>query len=113
MKSKGLFVGVTILAALVAAPVLAQQPPTVRAHGTVESVNGSTFVLKQDGADVTVKITDKPQIFGAEPAKIADIKTGDFIAVGAMPQPDGSQKAVQVTIFAESMRGVGEGFHPW
>jgi len=116
MKTKALFAGIAVLVAFVAAPALAQQPQpqTIRVSGTVGSVNGSTFVLKQkDGSNATVKLTDKPQIFGAAPAKIADIKTGDFIAVGAMPQPDGSQKAVQVTIFAESMRGIGEGFRPW
>jgi hypothetical protein len=41
------------------------------------------------------------------------VKPNDFIGVGAMPQPDGSQKAIQVTIFAESQRGTGEGFGPW
>jgi hypothetical protein len=46
-------------------------------------------------------------------ATLADIKPGDFIGSGAMPQPDGSQKAVEVHIFAESMRGTGEGFRPW
>src|SRR5438874_11425918 len=30
-----------------------------------------------------------------------------------MPQPDGSQQALEVHIFAESMRGTGEGFRPW
>jgi hypothetical protein len=30
-----------------------------------------------------------------------------------MPQPDGRQKAIQVMIFAESQRGLGEGFRPW
>ena len=30
-----------------------------------------------------------------------------------MPQPDGSQRAIQVTVFAESQRGTGEGFRPW
>ena len=30
-----------------------------------------------------------------------------------MPQPDGSQKAMQVMIFPESMRGTGEGHRPW
>jgi len=112
MKSK--LTGIVLLVACVTTTALAQQPPTVRASGTVGSVTGTSFVLKpSNGEDVTVKLADKAQIFGAEPAKIADIKTGDFIAVGAMPQPDGSQKAIQVTIFAESMRGVGEGFHPW
>jgi hypothetical protein len=114
MRAKILRTGIVIIAAFVAAPALAQQPQTLRVSGTVSSVNGSTFVLKQrDGSDATVKVADNPQIFGAEPAKIADIKTGDFIAVGAMPLPDGSQKAIQVTIFAESQRGTGEGFHPW
>ncbi len=53
------------------------------------------------------------QVFGVVPAKLADIKAGDFIGVGAMPQPDGSQKAIQIMIFAESQRGTGEGFRPW
>jgi hypothetical protein len=46
-------------------------------------------------------------------ASAADIKPGLFIGSGAMPQPDGSQKALEVHIFAESMRGAGEGHRPW
>jgi hypothetical protein len=30
-----------------------------------------------------------------------------------MPQPDGTQKAVEVHVFPEAMRGVAEGFQPW
>jgi len=30
-----------------------------------------------------------------------------------MPQSDGSQRAIQVTVFSEVQRGVGEGFRPW
>jgi hypothetical protein len=110
-------VGASAFALLFAASLaFAQQPPAppLRASGTIDSVNGSTFALKQkDGSDVTVKVADNAQIFGVVPAKVADIKPGDYLAVGAMPQPDGSQKAVQVTIFAEALRGVGEGFRPW
>jgi hypothetical protein len=80
----------------------------------IESLDGPTLVLKpDDGANLTIKLTDNAQIFGVLAATTADIKTGDFIAVGAMPQPDGSQKAIMVTIFAEAMRGLGEGFRPW
>jgi hypothetical protein len=116
MRAQSLLIGIAMIAASIAAPALAQQPQPqpLRVSGSVESMNGSTLVVKQkDGTDATVKLADKAQVFGAEPAKIADIKTGDFIAVGAMPQPDGSQKAILVTIFAEAMRGIGEGFHPW
>jgi hypothetical protein len=110
MRTKRMFAGIAVIAALAAVPALAQQ----RVRGTIESVDGSTLVIKQsEGPDVTVKLTDNVQVFGVVAATLADVKPGAFIAVGAMPQPDGSQKAIQVMIFAESQRGLGEGFRPW
>jgi hypothetical protein len=112
MKVKRLLAGMAVLAAFVAAPALAQQPQRVR--GTIESVDGAALVIKQgDGSDVTVKLADNAQVFGVVPATLAEVKVGDFIGVGAMPQPDGSQKAIQVMIFAPSQRGLGEGFRTW
>jgi len=45
-------------------------------------------------------------------ASVADIKQGAYIGSGAVPQPDGTQKAVEVHIFHESMRGTGDGHRP-
>ena len=105
---------ISCLAAFAATAALAQQPQSVRVRGTIASVDGSTIIIKQaEGPDLTVKLADNGQVFGVVPATLADVKTGAFIGVGAMPQPDGSQKAIQVTIFAESQRGLGEGFRPW
>jgi hypothetical protein len=109
MRTKRMFAAIAVTAALAAVPALAQ-----RVRGTIESVDGSTLVIKQgEGPDVTVKLTDNVQVFGIVPATLTDVKTGAFIGVGAMPQSDGSQKAIQVMIFAESQRGLGEGFRPW
>jgi len=92
---------------------LAQQPP-LRAHGTIESVSGATLVLKpSSGPNLTVNVAANAQIYGAVAKKAADVKTGQFIAVTGMPQPDGTQKAVYVVIFPEAMRGIGEGHRPW
>jgi hypothetical protein len=44
---------------------------------------------------------------------LAEIKPGSYIGVSGMPQPDGSQKALEVHIFPESMRGVWDGHRPW
>ena len=60
-----------------------------------------------------VNVTDNASVFGVVKATLADIKPGLFIGVGAMPQADGSQHAIQVTIFAEAQRGTGEGHRPW
>ena len=109
---KRLFAGIIAVAAIAAAPSFAQAPKPVR--GTIEKIDGPVVAIKEkDGTVVPVKLTDNAQVFGVVPATVADIKAGNYIGVGAMPQPDGSQKAIQVTIFAPSQRGIGEGFRPW
>jgi hypothetical protein len=111
-KMKRLLAGVVAIVSLVAMPAIAQAPKPVR--GTIEKVDGPVVSIKeQSGTVVAVKLTDNAQVFAVVPATVADIKAGDYIGVGAMPQPDGSQKAIQVTIFAPSQRGIGEGFRPW
>jgi hypothetical protein len=112
MSTKRVCAGILLLAGVVTTPAFSQQ--TQRVRGTIERVDGSALVIKQaDGSDVTVKLTDKAQVFGVVPATLADVKPGAYIGVGAQPQPDGSQKAIQVMIFAETQRGLGEGFRPW
>lgn len=107
-----LLAGFLAIVSLVAMPAIAQAPNPVR--GTIDKVDGPILSIKEkDGSVVTVKLTDKAQVFGVVPATVANINAGDYIGVGAMPQPDGSQKAIQVTIFAPSQRGIGEGFRPW
>ena len=89
-------------------------PPPVRIRGTIERVQEPTYVVKnRDGAEVTLTISEKPQIAGIVKASLADIKEGSFVGITAMPQADGTQKAVEVHIFPESMRGTGEGHYPW
>jgi hypothetical protein len=93
---------------------LAQQK-TVRVVGTIVGVDGPTIVVKQRGKgdEARVTLTDKVAVFGVIPATVADVKPGAFIGVGAMPQADGSQKAIRVMIFADVQRGTGEGHRPW
>ena len=92
----------------------AQQPQTMRIRGTVEKVDGNTVVVKaSDGASVTLTLTDKAVIVGVVKASLAEIKEGSYVGSAAMPQADGSQKALEVHIFAESQRGTGEGHRPF
>jgi len=114
MRTKAVIAGVAFLAALVAVPAIAQAPQTVRLRGVIEKVDGQTVLAKSDkGEELKLNLADKMLVVEVVKASLADIKPGDFIGSGAMPQPDGSQKAIEVHIFAESMRGTGEGFRPW
>ena len=98
--------------ALAAGGATAQQ--SMRVSGTVEGYDGNVLAIKsaKDG-EVKVNLTGDATVFGVTKATIADVKPGAFIGVGAMPQPDGSQRAIQVTVFAEVQRGQGEGHRPW
>jgi Domain of unknown function (DUF5666) len=100
------------LVVLTATAVWAQQPQRVR--GTLESVDGGLLTVKgNDGSTMKIKLADNAPVRAVVKASLSDIKPGSFIGVTGMPQPDGSQKAVEVHIFPEAMRGTGEGFRPW
>ena len=95
-----------------ALPATAQD--TVRVRGTVERIEGPVFVVKaRDGAELKLTVTDNPLFVAIVPATMADIKPGMFVGSAGMMQEDGTQKAIEVHIFPESMRGTGEGHYDW
>jgi hypothetical protein len=90
------------------------QQQTLRITGVVESFDGTVLAIRSDKlGEVKVSLVANATVFGVAEAKLADVKPGSYIGVGAMPQPDGSQRAIQVTILAESQRGLSEGHRPW
>jgi len=93
---------------------LAQQPQMTRVRGTIEKVDGSVLTVKsRNGADLTVKLANGAPVRTVIRKSLADVKANSFVGITAMPQPDGTQKAVEIHIFPESMRGTGEGHRPW
>ncbi|HEY3029899.1 MAG TPA: hypothetical protein VGJ68_06925 [Bradyrhizobium sp.] len=107
-----------LLASLMVMSVLgaawAQQSPTVRIRGTIEAVDGSLLAVKsREGTEMKVRLTDNVAVFGVAKTTTSEIKPGSYIGVSAMPEPDGTQRALAVQIFPESQRGVAEGFRPW
>ncbi|MBI1202961.1 MAG: hypothetical protein GC182_10655 [Rhodopseudomonas sp.] len=95
-------------------PASAQQLVAMRVAGTVESVDGLVLTVKSDKLGVIkLAVTGDVAVFGVAKGTLADLKPGAYIGVGAMPQADGSQRAIQVTVFAPVQRGIGDGFRPW
>ena len=99
---------------LLAASMASAQEAPVRIRGTIEKVDGDTYLVKaRDGAELKLKLAANAAVVALVPATPADIKQGSYIGVSAMPQADGSQKALEVHIFPEAMRGVGDGHRGW
>jgi hypothetical protein len=86
----------------------------VRVRGTIERVEGPVYMVKsRDGTELKLTVTDNPLYVAIAPATMADIKQGMFVGSAGTMQPDGTQKAIEVHIFPESMRGTGEGHYDW
>jgi hypothetical protein len=100
------------LAALFAVSTASGQQQTQRVAGIIDKVEGKTLYIKSASGPVTLTLADNAVIVARVKATAADIKAGDYVATGGVPQPDGTQKAVELRIFPDSMRGNGDGHRP-
>lgn len=104
------------LAALVpaAASSWAQSPRAVRYRATIDAADAKSISLTtRAGQELTMAIASDTVIRAIVPFKLEDIKPGMYIGSAAMPQPDGTQRALEVHVFPENMRGTGEGHRPF
>jgi hypothetical protein len=103
-----------VVAALIVGATAASAQEIIRVRGTVERAEGQTLVVKtREGPSVTVKLADNFGVTGVVAAKLSDIKPGSYVGAAAIPLPDGTQRAIEVLIFPEALRGFGEGYRPW
>ena len=106
-------IGATCAVLLASAAVFAQDKP-MRVRGTVEQIDGTMMTVKsREGDTLKVKLADEVKVVALVKSSLADIKPNSFVGSTAMPQPDGTWKAVEVHIFPEEMRGTGEGDRPY
>ena len=91
-----------------------QQQQGQRLACTIERVEGNTIYAKgRDGGAITLKLADDVAVTAVLKATLADIKPGTYIGSGAVPQPDGSQKAVEVHIFEHPQSDGGHHYSGW
>ena len=94
---------------------VAQRAPTVNPdapimlRGTVASVSANQLVLKSDTGNVTVTVVQPFHLYVRAPSDLSKVKESSFIGVTTVKQPDGSERATEIHVFPEELRGVGEG----
>lgn len=97
------------------ATALAQAPlPTQRIRGDIVTLDGLNLQVKaRTGETLAVKLAENYVVTAVVKIDVTAIKTGAFVGVASMPQPDGTQNALEVLVFPEAMRGSNEGHYPW
>jgi RNase P/RNase MRP subunit p29 len=102
----------TVMAAQVVHAQAPAQPTGIR--GTIVALNADTLKVHSNaGQDLDVTLAKDTPIRGVTLANISDIKPGSYVGTAAVPQADGTLKALEVHVFPPSMAGSGDGHRPW
>jgi hypothetical protein len=104
---KPLVAAVAVSVLVLAAPGSAQAQ---HVRGTLTSVTLAVETAK--GGTETVKLAPKAGFFLLTKSDMSAIQQGRFVGITSVEE-GGKRIAVEVHVFAEALRGVGEGHYPW
>jgi hypothetical protein len=112
-----MILALTVCLALPSGLAMAQAPAgsqPARLRGVLNSISPTRLdMTTRDGAKVIASLPENLRVSQMMPAKLSDIQADSYVGSAAIPQPDGTLRALQVTIFPPAARGAGEGHRPW
>lgn len=78
-------------------------------RGKLAVMSDSALTISTATGDVHVIVAGPLHVFARVPAKLSSVKPSSFVGVTSVAQPDGSQRATEIHLFPEELRGTGEG----
>jgi len=85
-----------------------------RLRGKIDEVSGDIVQLTlRNGTKASANLPSNVRLTWLTVTQVGNIKEGSYVGTAAVPQADGTLKALEVQVFPESMRGVGEGSRDW
>ena len=101
------------LAGALALSTTAAMAETQHMRGTLTAADGRNLTIATDsGETAKVTLNEDAPVFGVSATDAGAIQTGKFVGITSIER-DGVRTAVEVHVFAEALRGVGEGHYPW
>ncbi|TFH81423.1 MULTISPECIES: DUF5666 domain-containing protein [Pseudomonas] len=105
-----------MIGVLSAGSVCAGEAPGMRMgiRGEITGVSPDSLkVHVNTGENVVVQLTPDTKVRAVTLANIEDIKPGSYIGSAAIPQEDGTLKALEVHVFPPELAGSGDGHRPF
>jgi hypothetical protein len=90
----------------------AAETPPQHIRGTLETVQDRMLSVKTARGSEHIKLADDAKIFTVSPTDISAVKDGKFVGITSVEKA-GKRVAVEVHVFDDSLRGLGEGHYPW
>jgi len=107
---------IALIGLLSATAVQAADAPGMRlgVRGEITGVSADSLkVHVNSGENVVMRLTADTKVRAVTLANIEDIKPGSYIGSAAMPQEDGTLKAMEVHVFTPELAGSGDGHRPF
>ena len=83
------------------------KPTAVR--GKISTVTDSMIVVTTTAGDIRVAVAPPLEVYSRGPANLSEVTPNSFVGVTSVSQPDSSQRATEIHIFPEALRGTNEG----
>ena len=106
----------SLIAVFTAGLAQAADAPGMRigVRGEITGVSPEVLnVHASSGENVVINLTNDTRIRAVTLANIEDIKPGSYIGTAAVPQEDGTLKALEVHVFPPELAGSGDGHRPF
>jgi hypothetical protein len=111
-----LILGLTAFTLFTCGVAVAEEAPGMRigVRGEITGVSPDRLnVHANSGEDVVINLTPDTKVRAVTLANIEDIKPGSYIGSAAVPQEDGTLKALEVHVFPPELAGSGDGHRPF
>ena len=81
-------------------------------RGVIKNVSDSVLTLSVPAGEVRIAVAQPLRVYSREPGDLSRVTDNTFVGVTSVPQPDGTQRATEIHVFPEELRGLGEGSRP-
>ena len=85
-------------------------PPKITGvRGTISTVSDTMLVVSTSAGDIHVALSSPPRVYSRGPGDLSEVKENSFVGVTSVQRPDSTQRATEIHIFPEELRGTNEG----
>lgn len=92
----------------------ARAQDVVRLRGSIEEMTAGVYTIRtRDNALVKLRLSPSASVAASIKSAVSEIKPGSYLGVAALPQKDGTLRALEAHIFDDTMRGTAEGHRAW
>ncbi len=84
-------------------------PPMPSVRGTVASVSDTSITVTTSTGAQAIRLAAPLKVYTRVKSDLSHVTPNAFVGITSVAQPDGSERATEIHLFPEELRGTGEG----